>query len=162
MSHKTLTSLVVGSALVLIAALAVGSGAQARPAAPAGGMQMTDAQMKDQCKDMMEQKKKLAADVKSQDAELTEQVAKMNRAPGDKQMTLMAVVITQIVEQQAAMDQRKAKMEDAMMAHMMQHMQMGNDSMAQCPMMKDMNDTKGMAAMPGMKSTDDKSAGAHK
>jgi hypothetical protein len=39
---------------------------------------------------------------------------------------------------------------------------MGNDSMAQCPMMKDMNDTKGMAAMPGMKSTDDKSAGAHK
>jgi hypothetical protein len=124
-------------------------------------MQMTEAQMKDRCKDMMEQKKTLAADVKSQDAELTELVAKMNGAPGDKQMTLMATVITQIVEQQVARDQRNAKMEDEMMAHMMQHMQMGKDSMAQCPMMKDMKDTKGMSAMPGMKSTDDKSAGAH-
>lgn len=122
---------------------------------------MTEAQMKNECKDMMEQKKKLAADIESQDAELTEQVAKMNRAPGDKQMTLMAAVITRIVEQQVAMNQRKAKMEDAMMAHMMQHMQMGKDSMAQCPMMKDMNDMKGMPAMPGMKNTDDKSAGAH-
>ena len=161
MSHKTLSSLVVCSSLVLIGALAVSSPAQAGPAAPAGGMQMTESQMKDHCKDMMEQKKKLAADIKSQDAELTELVAKMNRAPGDKQMTLMTTVITQMVEQQAAMDQRKAKMEDEMMAHMMQHMQMGKDSMAQCPMMKDMNDKNGMTAMPGMKGADDKSVGAH-
>jgi hypothetical protein len=103
-------------------------------------MQMTETQMKDHCKVMMEQKKKLAADTKSQDAELTELVAKMNRAPGDKQMTLMAAAITQIVEQQVAMDQRKAKMDDEMMAHMMQHMQMGKDSMSQCPMMKGMKD----------------------
>ena len=109
MSHKMLTSLVVGSGLVLIAALTIGPQAQAGPAAPAGGMQMTETQMKDHCKGMMEQKKKLAADVKSQDAELTELVAKMNRAPGDKQMTLMATVITQIVEQQVAMNQRKSK-----------------------------------------------------
>lgn len=146
MSQKTFTGLVVGSGFVLIAALATGSRVQAGPAAPAGGMHMTEKQAKDHCEDMMEQKKKLAADVKSQDAELSELVAKMNRAPGDKQMTLMAAAITQIVEQQAAMDQRKAKMEDAMMAHMMTHMQMGKDSMAQCPMMmKDMNDMKGMA-----------------
>jgi hypothetical protein len=162
MSHRTLTSLVIGSSLVLIAALATGPRVQAKAAAPPGGMQMTESQMKDQCKDMMEQKKKLAADMKSQDAELTEQVAKMNRAPGDKQMTQMAAVITQIVEQQVAMDERKAKMEDEMMAHMMQHMQMGKDSMAQCPMMKDMHEMKGMTTVPGMKSMDDKSMGAHK
>jgi hypothetical protein len=161
MSHKTLKSLVVGSSIVLIAALAISSPVQAGPAAPSGGMQMTESQMKDHCKDVMEQKKKLAADMKSQDAELTEQVAKMNRAPGDKQMTLMAAVITQMVEQRIAMDARKAKMEDEMMAHMMQHMQMGKDSMSQCPMMKDMNDMKGVAATPGMKSMDDKSMGAH-
>jgi hypothetical protein len=162
MSRKTLASLGVGSGLVLIAALAIGSQVQAGPAAPARGMQMTETQVKDHCKDMMEQKKKLAADVESQDAELTELVAKMNRAPGDKQMTLMAAAITQIVEHQAAMDQRKATMEDAMMAHMMQHMQMGKDSMGQCPMMKDMNDRKGMAPMPGMMGADDKPAGAQK
>lgn len=160
MSHKMLTSLVVCSSLVVIASLAVSSPVQAAPAAPAGKMQMTEAHMKDGCKDMMEQKKKLAADVKSQDAELTALVATMNRAPGDKQTTLMASVITQIVEQQVAMHQRKAQMEEAMMAHMMGHMQMGKDSMAQCPMMKHMHDSKGMSAMPGMKSTDDKSVAA--
>jgi hypothetical protein len=161
MTHRTRTSFVIGFSLALALVLAAGSTVQAGSAAPAGGMQMTETQMKDHCKDMMEQKRKLAADTKSQDAELTELVAKMNRAPGDKQMTLMAATITQIVEQQVAMDQRKAKMEDEMMAHMMQHMQMGKDSMAQCPMMKDMNDMKGMTTMPGMKSVDDKSAGAH-
>jgi hypothetical protein len=74
----------------------------------------------------------------------------------------MATVITQLVEQKVATDQRKAKMEAEMMAHMMQHMRMGKDSTAQCPMMKDMNAKNGMAAMPGMKRVDDKSTGAHR
>ena len=156
MTHGTRTSLVIGFSLALV--LAIGSTVHAGPATPAGGMQMTETQMKDHCKDMMEQKKKLAADVKSQDAELTETVAKMNRAPGEKQMTLMTAVITQLVDQRVAMNQRKAKMDDDMMAHMMEHMQMGKGAMAQCPMMKDMNGMKGMSAMPGMKSANDKSA----
>jgi hypothetical protein len=41
-------------------------------------------------------------------------------------------------EQRIAMDARKAKMEDEMMKHMMEHMQMGKKSMSQCPMMKGM------------------------
>ena len=96
--------------------------------------------MKDRCEDMMEQKKKMAADMKTQDAALTELVAKMNRAPEDKKMGLMAAVLNHSVEQRITMDARKAKMEEAMMQHMMQHMQMGKDSMAQCPMMKGMKD----------------------
>ncbi len=48
------------------------------------------------------------------------------------------------------MDARKAQMEKAMMQHMMQHMQMGKESISQCPMMK------------SMKDMDDKSAGAYK
>ena len=40
-----------------------------------------------------------------------------------------------------------------MMQHMMQHMQMGKESMAQCPMMKDMK---------GMKGMDEGSAATHK
>jgi len=139
-SRKMVTSLVVGSTLVWIGALVTGFQVQARPAAPTAGMQMTAGQMKNHCTNMMEEKKKLAADVKSQDAELTELVAKMNGTPANNQMNQMAAVITRIVQQQVAMDQRKAKMEDEMMAHMMQHMQMGKDAMAQCPMMKDMDD----------------------
>jgi hypothetical protein len=78
--------------------------------------------------------------MKAQDAQLTEQLANMNRAPEDKQTGLMAGVLTNMVEQRIAMDARKAQMEEAMMKHMMQHMQMGKKSMSQCPMMKSMKD----------------------
>ena len=89
-------------------------------------------------------------DMKAQNAELTEHIAKMNSAPEAKKVGLMAAVITHLVEQRITMDARKAKMEEEMMKHMMQHMQMGKESMAQCPMMK------------GMKGMDEKSAGDHK
>ena len=65
-------------------------------------------------------------------------------------MSLMAAVITRMVEQQTATHVRMAKMQEDMMKHMMQHMQMGKESMAQCPMMK------------SMKGMDDKSGDAHK
>jgi len=45
-----------------------------------------------------------------------------------------------MAEQRVAMDARKAKMDE----EMMQHMQMGKDSMSQCPMMKDMKGMKDM------------------
>ena len=45
-------------------------------------------------------------------------------------MGLMAAVITHMVEQRIAMDARKAKMEEEMMKHMMQHMQMGKESIS--------------------------------
>jgi hypothetical protein len=88
--------------------------------------------------------------MKAQDAKLSEQAAKMNSAPPDKKTGLMADVVTQLVEQRMARDEQKAKMGEEMMEHMMKHMQMGKESMAQCPMMKDM---KGMG---------DKSGDAHK
>ena len=47
------------------------------------------------------------------------------------------------------MDARKAKMEEAMMQHMMQHMQMGKESLSQCPMMKGMKTMKAMGEKSG-------------
>jgi hypothetical protein len=96
--------------------------------------------MMERCQEMKEQKQKLKEDMKAQDAQLTEQLANMNRAPEDKQTGLMAGVLTNMVEQRIAMDARKAQMEEAMMKHMMQHMQMGKESMSQCPMMKSIKD----------------------
>ncbi len=52
--------------------------------------------------------------MKAQDAQLTEQLTKMNRAPEDKKMGLMAAVLTHMVEQRITMDARKAKMEEEM------------------------------------------------
>ena len=114
----------------------------------AEGKNMMGSKMMEHCKEMMEQKEKMTADMKAQDAQLTERIGKMNRAPEDKKMGMMSAILTEMVEQKTAMDARKAKMEDEMMKHMMQHMQMGKDSMSQCPMMK------GMKNM-GEKSSDD-------
>ena len=114
---------------------------------------MTEATMMEHCQEMKEQKQKMKEDMKAQDAQLTEQLADMNRAPKDKKVGLMASALTGMVQQRITMDARKAKMEDEMMQHMMQHMQMGKESMAQCPMMKGMKDMKGM---------DEGSAATHK
>jgi hypothetical protein len=116
----------------------------------AEGKNMMGSKMMSHCKEMMEQKQKMNDEMKAQDAKLTEQIAEMNRAPEDKKMGLMEAILTQMVEQRAAMDVKKSKMQDAMMKHMAEHMQMGKDSMSQCPMMK------------GMKDMDEKSADTHK
>jgi len=150
MNNQTKTNLVIRSSLALALTLAIWSPVQARSAEPAEGKNMTEAKMMERCEEMKEQKQKMMEAMKAQDAELTEQLTKMNSAPEDKKMSLMAAVITHMVEQRITMDARKAKMEEEMMKHMMQHMQMGKESISQCPMMK------------GMKDMDEKSAGAHK
>ena len=142
------TNLLIRSSLAL--ALAVWFPVQAQSAEPTEGKKMMEGKMMEGCKEMKAQKQKMKEDMKAQDTELTEHVAKMNSAPEDKKMGLMAAVLTHMLEQRITMDARKAKMEEEMMKHMMQHMQMGKESMAQCPMMK------------GMKGMDDKSGDAHK
>ena len=150
MNNQTKTNLVIRSSLALALALAIWSPVQARSAEPAEGKNMTEAKMMERCQEMKEQKQKMMEAMKAQDAELTEQLTKMNSAPEDKKMSLMAAVITHMVEQRITMDARKAKMEEEMMKHMMEHMKMGKESMSQCPMMK------------GIKGMDDQSGDAHK
>ena len=142
MKNKTNSNLVIRSSLALALVLAIWSPVQAL-AAESG---VTEPKMMERCQEMKEQKQQMKEDMKAQDVELTEHVAKMNSAPEDKKISLMAAVITHMVEQRIAMDARKAKMEEEMMKHMMQHMQMGKESMSQCPMMKEM---KGMDEKSG-------------
>jgi hypothetical protein len=156
MKKQTNTNLIIRSSLALALALAIWSPVQAQSAEPAEekmmmeDKMMTETNMMQRCQEMKEQKEKMMAEMKAQDAGLSEQVAKMNRAPADKKMDLMAAVLTQMVEQRIAMDARMEKMHEEMMKHMMQHMQMGKESMSQCPMMK------------GMKGMDEKSRDAQK
>ena len=146
MKKQTITNLLIRSSLAFALALAIWAPVQSQSAEPAEGKKMMEGKMMERCEAMKEQKQKMKAEMKAQDAELTEQVGKMNRAPEAKKTDLMAAVITRMVEQRIAMNARKAKMEE----EMMKHMQMGKESMAQCPMMK------------GMKGMDEKSADAHK
>jgi hypothetical protein len=150
MKTRTPTNLFIHSSLVLALALAIWSPVQAQSAKPAQMKNMTEAKMMQQCQEMKEQKQKMKEDMEAQDAQLTEQLAKMNSASADKKMDLMASGLTLMAEQRIAMDARKAKMDEDMMMHMMQHMQMGKESMSQCPMMK------------GMKGMDKKSGDAQK
>jgi len=145
MKNQTETNLVIRSSLALVLALAIWSPVQTRSAEPAGGKNMTEAKMMERCQEMMEQKQKMKEDMKAQDAELTEELTKMNSAPEDKKMGLMAAILTHMVEQRITMDARKAKMEEEMMKHMMQHMQIGKESISQCPMMKGMDEKSGDA-----------------
>jgi hypothetical protein len=148
MKNQMKTNLAIRSSIALGLALTVWSPVYAQSPQPAQRKAMTEATMMERCQDMKEQKQKMKEDMKAQDAQLTEQLADMNRAPKDKKMGLMAAAFTGMVQQRITMDARKAKMEDEMMQHMMQHMQMGKESMAQCPMMKGMKDMKDMDESP--------------
>ena len=149
MKSKAPTNLLIRSSLALAMTLAIWSPVQSQSAEPAEAKKM-EGKMMEACEKMKEQKEKMKADMKVQNDELTEHVAKMNSAPADKKVDVMAALITHILEQRIAMDARKAKMEEEMMKHMMKHMEMGKESMSQCPMMK------------GMKGMDEKSGDAHK
>jgi hypothetical protein len=151
MKQPTCASRIIRSSLALVLALAIWSPLQAQSASHMEGKNMTAAEMMDRCEkmqaekqmercqEMQAEKQKMMADMKAQDAELTAQLAKMNSAPKDQKVDLLAAVVTSMVEKRIATDARMAKMQEKMMQHMMQHMQMGKDSMAQCPMMKDMD-----------------------
>jgi len=142
--NKTHTNLVICSSLALALGLAIWSPVQAQSAQPAEPKMIMEAKTKECCQGMKEQKQAMMAEIKAQDAELAAQVAQMNSAPADKKLTLLAAIVTRLVEQRTAMNARMEKMH----GEMMQNMQMGKDSMSKCPMMK------------GMKGTDSKSPGA--
>ena len=109
------------------------NGAMAMPAAMSKPSSMMAV-----CQEVKEQKQKMAAEMKAQDAELATRVAEMNSAPESNQLRLLAAIVTHMAEQRATMNVKMAKMEEEMMKHMMQHMEAGKESMAKCPMMAGM------------------------
>lgn len=138
MTAHTFKNIAIGSGLVLMMTLIVWSPISAFSAQPAKPQETKEATPKERCQAMMKQKKEMMAELKVQDAELTEQVAEMNSASDDKKQELIAGVITQIVKQRVSRDVQMEKMHSEMMSHMMQHMQGDKDSMSDCPMMKGM------------------------
>ena len=134
-----------------VALICVLSTQNIQAAEPANDGIKTTGNMMEQCKEMQAHKKQMMADMKTEDTALSEQVAQMNSAADDKKLALLAALVTRMAEQRIAKNAHMAAMGDKMMKHMMQHMQMGKESMQGCPMMKEM----GMHDMKGM---DDKSA----
>src|SRR5512133_2360153 len=136
------TSLAFCSSLALT--MAIWSPVQAQSTKPAHEKTMTKGKMMAHCQEMKEQKEKMMTERKAQDTELGKQISEMNSAPDDKKLGLLAAVVTRLVEQRAAMDAQMEKMHAGMMKHMMEHMQMGKESLSHCPMLKGMEETSEM------------------
>jgi hypothetical protein len=132
MNNLSFPKLLLRSCLAATFALALWSPIQAQAAMPDEGKMMKD------CQQMKENKEKMMAEMKAQDAALTAQVAAMNSAPENQKPGLMAAIVTTLLEQRIARDAHRAQMEEEMMKHMMRHMQ-GKEDMAACPMMKGMD-----------------------
>lgn len=164
MKQQNIPNLVIRSSLALALAVAIWSPVQVRSAEPADGKMMMDGKMmsetnmKPRSQAMSEQKDKMMADMKEQDAQLAGQIAEMNRAPEDKKLDLMAAIVTRMAAQRTAMNARMETMHEAMVKHT--QMEQGNG--ASDPMMQGMDtnsigDGKSMspaAMMAEMKAQD--------
>ncbi len=102
---------------------------------PAAGMEA-------KCQAMMGEREKMMTDMKAADQRLDGLVVTMNTASGMEKMAATANVVTEMVTQRRTMRDGMMKMQEGMMSHMMEHMQAGKESMAMCPMMKQMGGMK--------------------
>ena len=138
MTHGTNLTLFASSSLALTLLVGGWATLQAQTQKPVEASSAADEPMLAQCETLKEQRTKMMSDMKADDGALTAQVAKMNSAPADKKLDLLAAVVTRGVEQRVAMTPRMEKMSADMLMHVLQHMQRGKDSMLQCPMMNEM------------------------
>ena len=141
--NRIVTAVLAGCTAVVMSAVP-GLAAQTPPehqhaatdkAKPASGMAAKDHAM-------MAEREKMMDDMKAADQQLDALVVKMNAASGMEKSAATANVVNEIVAQRRTMRDGMMKMQDGMMAHMMEHMQAGPASMASCPMMKQMGDKK--------------------
>jgi hypothetical protein len=112
------------------------------PKSMAGAKAMPDSGMAAKCQAMMADKEKMMTEMKAADQRLEALVSTMNAASGMEKAAATAAVVNEMVTQRRTMRDGMMKMQHEMMAHMMEHMQAGKDSMAMCPMMKQMGDMK--------------------
>lgn len=100
------------------------------------------ADMAAKCQGMMADHEKMMAEMKAADQKLDNLLGTMNAASGMDKTNATAVVVNELVAQRRTMQDGMMKRQHGMMAHMMEHSQAGKDSMAMCPMMKQMNGMK--------------------
>ena len=94
------------------------------------------------CQAMMADHETMMTQMNAADQKLDGLVAKMNNASAAEMPAATATVVNEMATQRRAMRDGMMKMQEGMMAHMMEHMQAGPASMASCPMMKQLGEKK--------------------
>lgn len=112
---------------------------------------------------MMAERQQMMSSMRAMDQKLSDLVKKMDAARGTDKVDALAAVVKEMVSQRGQMRDRMMAMQGEMMTHMMQHMSamqggmmsmMGNrggqttamQSMADCPMMKELSKEESSAA----------------
>lgn len=141
--ERIVTAVVVSCAALVIVA-SPGLAAQTAPEHQhaATDKEKPQSKMVPKCQAMMAGHEKMMAEMKAADQGLDGLVATMNTASGAEKTTATAAVVTEMVAQRRTMRDGMMKMQEGMMGHMMEHMQEGKDSMAMCPMMKQVGGMK--------------------
>ena len=141
-TNRIVTAMIVACAVVVMSAMPGLAAQMHKPQHAAADKAKAASGMAAKDQAMMAEHGKMMADMKAADQRLTDLVATMNTASGMAQTAATATVVTEMVTQQRTMREGMMKMQQGMMPHMMAHMQEGKDSMAMCPMMKQMGDMK--------------------
>lgn len=145
--NRIATVIVAGCAVALAASMPslAGQPTQAPKPKPMAMSKATpEAGMAAKCQAMMAGQQKMMAEMKAADARLDTLVKKMNGSAGMDRAEATTAVVNEMVTQRRTMRDGAMKMQHEMMTHMMEHMQAGKDSMATCPMMKQMGHMEGM------------------
>jgi hypothetical protein len=119
MTTQPQTTFLFRSSLALIIALALGASAIGQPADTTDGKPLLQAQAPRADEGMARQRHQMMEDMRAQDIELTKAVVKMNGAPKDKKLALMADIITQMVKQRADTNSRMEEMQEQVMHYML-------------------------------------------
>jgi hypothetical protein len=131
--------------LVLRSGLALGLALGIWLTGPVPTATAADMKMMNHCQAMQSQRQKMQTDMQAQADQLAAKLETMERAPREEKLELLASVVTLMAQQQSTRNAHQAKMEESMMKHMMEHMEMGKESLTQCPLMKGMGASKGHA-----------------
>ena len=139
MNNLTIQRRTLQAGLLLAATVGIGIPAHALYAKPteektAPGPRLMERKMMTPAahQKMMEEHRKMMADLTTKDAELTELVTKLNRAPQDQKIDLVADIVTRLVAQQTILHQGMDRMHKIMGECTM--LMMNSDSQAACPM----------------------------
>ena len=136
MSVKRIASAVLAGCAAVAIVTTSGVGAQMPTMMkPAPAQTQVASAMEAKCQAMMAEHEKMMAEMKEADQRLDGLVTKMNATKGMDLAPATADVVTEMVKQHQTMRDAMMKGNHDMMAHMMEHMQAGKDSMASCPMM---------------------------
>ena len=144
MSVKRIVTAVMAGCAAIVMSAVPGLAAQTPPAHQhaAAAKAKPAAAMEAKCQAMMAEHEKMMADMKAADQRLDGLVATMTAASGQEKVDAASAAVAEIVAQRTTMRDGMMKMQEGMMAHMMEHMQAGKESMASCPMMKKMDSMK--------------------